>query len=68
MMAREPSLAGERDSVRTLQLVLRDRLPPQPPPPALLARIEAAIRWGELGYFWVHRGCLKAPIASRSRR
>jgi anti-sigma factor RsiW len=42
MIARDPELAAERDRVQALQLLLHERLPPEMPPPALRARIEAA--------------------------
>jgi anti-sigma factor RsiW len=43
MIARNPALAAEHDRVQTLQLVLRDRLPPELPTAALRTRIEAAV-------------------------
>ena len=39
-MARDPALAAEYERLKALQQLMRDRLPPEPLPPGLRARIE----------------------------
>ena len=42
-MAADPALAAEHAQAQTLRRVLRERLPPKPPPPRLRSRVEKAI-------------------------
>jgi anti-sigma factor RsiW len=42
-MAADPALAAERDQVKALQQLMRERLPRESAPPGLRARIEASI-------------------------
>jgi anti-sigma factor RsiW len=42
-MANDPALAAERDRIEALRAVVRERLPREPLPPGLRARIEASV-------------------------
>jgi anti-sigma factor RsiW len=42
-LATDPALAAERDRVEALRRLIRERLPREAPPPALVRRIEAAV-------------------------
>jgi anti-sigma factor RsiW len=48
----DPALAAEAARTEALRSALRDRLPPEPPPPQLRARVDAAVGLSRSAGHW----------------